>query len=66
MFKLEIDNFETLVDLEVALDSEIDTLGNYRHLSEREAEALSNLSWIRNQVKAIRKPITEAIRKGNK
>lgn len=59
MFKLEIDTFEALVDLECALDYEIDNLMEYRYRSDREAEALDNLLFLRNQVINQRAPITE-------
>lgn len=59
MFTITIDTFEALVDLECALDYEIDNLMEYRHRSDREAEALDNLLFLRNQVINQRAPITE-------
>lgn len=58
MFKLEIDTFEALVDLECALDEEVDRLMSYRYLNEREQESLSNMLFLRNQVINQRAPIT--------
>lgn len=58
MFNLTIDNFETLVDIEVALENEIETFNEYGSLSDREAETLTNLIWVYNQVKTMREPIT--------
>jgi hypothetical protein len=59
MFTITVDSFEALVDLECALDYEIDNLMEYKHRSEREAEALDNLLFLRNQVISQRSPITE-------
>ncbi len=58
-FILNIDTFEALVDLEMALDGYIDDLMGYRHLSDREQETLTNLLFMRNQVINQRAPITE-------
>jgi hypothetical protein len=59
MFTITVDSFEALVDLECALDYEIDNLMEYKYRSEREAEALDNLLFLRNQVISQRSPITE-------
>lgn len=65
MFKVTVPNFYALVDLEMAIESEIERLDEYRYLSEREQESRDNLVTIYREVRAMRAPITAQLRQLN-